>query len=114
MINRVPKLVESMLKTLAWEKDQLNLLALHQPNAFVLNYLRKKLKLSSEKVPTVLDGFGNTGPTSLPLIFSEKGESLIEKSELSKVIMVGFGVGLSWAGLSCDLSETTFIKPKEV
>ena len=114
MIKCVPHLVESMLATLNWGKDELDLLALHQPNIFVLNYLRKRLKLDPEKVPTVIEGFGNTGPSSLPLIFSEKGESLFEKSRLNKVIMAGFGVGLSWAGFSCDLSRTTFIKPKEV
>lgn len=114
MINRVPQFIESMLETLTWTKDQLDLLALHQPNAFVLNYLRKRLKLEPGKVPTVIEGFGNTGPTTLPLIFSEKGESLSKLSGLNKVIMAGFGVGLSWAGFSCDLSRTTFIKPKEL
>lgn len=114
MINRVPQLVESMLTTLAWEKDQLDVLALHQPNAFVLNYLRKRLKLEPAKVPTVLEGFGNTGPATLPLIFSEKGGALRENTALNRVLMAGFGVGLSWAGFSCDLSRTTFIKPKEL
>ena len=114
MIKRVPQLVESMLKTLNWKKDELDLLALHQPNTFVLNYLRKRLKLDPEKVPIVVEGYGNTGPTSLPLIFSVKGISLYKTSQLHKVIMAGFGVGLSWAGFSCDLSNTTFLQPKEV
>jgi len=114
MIKRVPQLVESMLATLNWKKDELDLLALHQPNMFVLNYLRKRLKLEPEKVPIVVEGFGNTGPCSLPLIFSEKGNNLNKTSRLQKVIMAGFGVGLSWAGFSCNLSNTTFIQPKEI
>lgn len=114
MISCVPQLVKSILGALNWQKDELDLLALHQPNKFVLNYLRKRLKLDPEKVPTVIEGYGNTGPSSLPLIFSEKGNSLTKKSQLQKVIMSGFGVGLSWAGFSCDLSNTTFVQPKEI
>ena len=59
------------------------------------NYLLKKLKLDQEKVPVSLDRFGNTSSVSIPLtIVSELSERLRERK---KVLLSGFGVGMSWA-----------------
>lgn len=110
-ISEVPLMISETLKTLDWKQEDVGCFALHQANAFMLNYLRKKMKLSIEKVPISVDGFGNTGPASIPLMLCDKAAELSKKNQLEKVVMCGFGVGLSWGTASTDLSSTIFYKP---
>ena len=63
-------------------------------------------------MPVVVDGFGNTGPATIPILLTET----LNDDNISiykKVILCGFGVGLSWGAVSCDLSKTKIIKTLE-
>jgi 3-oxoacyl-[acyl-carrier-protein] synthase-3 len=67
----------------------------HQANKYMNDYLQKKLKLESEKVPASVSKFGNTSSVSIPLtIVSELQGKLNGSKEL---FLCGFGVGMSWA-----------------
>ena len=58
------------------------------------DFFTKKLKANPEIIPYCIDRFGNTSSASIPLtIVSELKDKL---KEPSKVIMCGFGAGLSW------------------
>lgn len=110
-IKRVPTLIDEILDFANWEKDEVDLYALHQANKFMIDYLRKKCKVALEKMPVVVDGFGNTGPGTIPILLTELNS--INK-ELNKVIMCGFGIGLSWGALSCNLSKTNILNTIEL
>ena len=69
----------------------------HQANAFMLNYMRRKLNISSERFYVDFEDKGNTVSSTIPFVISSKGD--IQKS----LILVGFGVGLSWA--FCELQS---------
>lgn len=62
-------------------------------------------------MPLMVDGFGNTGPNSIPLLITELYHE--NSSSLNKVLLCGFGVGLSWGALSCNLSQTRVLKTIE-
>jgi len=72
----------------------------HQANKFIVNSLIKKLRIPPERAPIHVARHGNTGPASIPLTICL--ERL--KQPLGISALVGFGVGFSWAGLTCDLS----------
>lgn len=109
-IKRVPTLLEEIVSYSNWEKDEIDLYALHQANKFMIDYLRKKCKVALEKMPVVVDGIGNTGPATIPILLTE----LRSKSQtFKKVILCGFGIGLSWGAVSCDLSNTKISKTIE-
>jgi 3-oxoacyl-[acyl-carrier-protein] synthase-3 len=62
----------------------------------MLDALRKKLKVPEEKVPVHVEHCGNTVSSSIPFALIE----LRERGGLadgSKAMLVGFGVGYSWA-----------------
>ena len=63
--------------------------------------IRKKLKLTKEKVPYSLEKFGNTSSVSIPLTMVTQLQSKLENENL-KLLLSGFGVGLSWA--SCYIT----------
>jgi 3-oxoacyl-[acyl-carrier-protein] synthase-3 len=110
-IKRVPPLIEEILDFVNWKKDEVDLYALHQANKFMVDYLRKKCKVSLEKMPVVVDGIGNTGPGTIPILMTELNSN---NKELNKVIMCGFGIGLSWGALSCNLSKTNILNTIEL
>lgn len=111
-INRVPLLIKEIVGFSGWAKDEVNLFALHQANKFMVDYLRKKSKVDLDKMPVVVDGFGNTGPATIPILLTELlGDNIT--TGYKKVVMCGFGVGLSWGALTCDLSKTKIIKTLE-
>ena len=112
-INNVHTNINELLEYMQWEKNAVDLFALHQANNFMVTYIRKKLKVPPEKVPMNVTNYGNTGPATIPLLFSDlcsEAEANVSAS-LSKVIMSGFGVGLSWGSIAADLSKTRFYRP---
>lgn len=108
-ISNVHKNIDSLIGQMEWNKEDVKLYALHQANNFMVNYIRKKLKVNEEKVPTNIKNYGNTGPASIPLLLSDMFSS--GKADLDKVIMSGFGVGLSWGSIACSLNNTNFYEP---
>lgn len=113
-LREIPLLMDELLEDTGWEKDEVGTFALHQANKFMLDYLRKKMKLQKEAVPIAVSHVGNTGPASIPIMFSIKHKELAEKNQLQNVVCCGFGVGLSWAACSLDLSSTLILDPVEV
>lgn len=73
------------------EKEKLNFFFFHQANKFMIDMIRKKLKLSVNQVPYSLEKYGNTSSASIPMTISTQNLNL----ERNEVIMCGFGVGLS-------------------
>jgi 3-oxoacyl-[acyl-carrier-protein] synthase-3 len=63
----------------------------HQANKFMLEMIRKKLKLESNQVPYSIIKYGNTSSASIPLTLSILGDNVRNK----KIAVCGFGVGLS-------------------
>lgn len=108
-ITKVHKNIESLLEMVGWKKEDLNLVALHQANKFMVDYIGKKLKVPSELVPVNVSHYGNTGPATIPLLLSDYCSS--KEQNLQKVVLSGFGVGLSWGSATCDLSKTYFYGP---
>jgi 3-oxoacyl-[acyl-carrier-protein] synthase-3 len=90
----VPKSIKNMLSFLNKQSTDIDYLILHQANKFMTDFLAKKLKFSPLQVPYSIDRYGNTSTASIPLtIVSELENKLFEEK---KVILCGFGVGLSW------------------
>ncbi len=112
-LREIPPMVEELLDQTGWRKDEVGTYALHQANAFMLEYLRKKMKLQKPVVPIAVSDVGNTGPASIPLMLCIKHRELSSNHQLQKVICCGFGVGLSWASCSLDLASTLILDPIE-
>lgn len=105
----VRKNIDGLLELMGWNKEDVDLFALHQANAFVVNYIAKTMKEPKDKVPTNVVNYGNTGPSSIPLLFSDLYSK--DKRKMDKVTSCGFGVGFSWGSFATDLSQTTFYSP---
>lgn len=67
----------------------------HQANAFMLNFMRKRLKIESDRFFVDLEDGGNTVSCTIPIALKKYSQS-VEKE--TTIAIVGFGVGLSWSG----------------
>lgn len=87
----VPANITAMLAANDLTVADIDCFAMHQGSRFIVDTLKKKLNIDDEKVPFVAADYGNTVSSSIPLLLSEVDASA------KRVVIAGFGVGLSWA-----------------
>jgi 3-oxoacyl-[acyl-carrier-protein] synthase-3 len=95
-IKRVPPLIRDTLELGGLAKDDIDYYILHQSNQFIMRHLAKKMGIPEAKVPLTLGDFGNTGGPSIPLTMTQGGLERPDGRPLT-LMLVGYGVGLSWA-----------------
>lgn len=104
MLREVPPLVEKILEKSGLAREQIDYYVFHQPNAFMLKYIQTKCALSDMNFFNQAERTGNTMASSIPIGIAE----VIKKQppeQLSRVMLAGFGLGLSWAGCLADLTH---------
>lgn len=74
----------------------------HQASKLVLDEIKKSLKIPSEKIPFINHEIGNTVSTSIPHLLLED-KFLDNKKFFKKILISGFGVGLSWSTLLMEM-----------
>jgi 3-oxoacyl-[acyl-carrier-protein] synthase-3 len=93
----VPRLTRQLLDQSGWSRDQIDFCLVHQATAYMLEHLRSHLDFDTDRLPIGLNDCGNTVSCTLPLLINDLrggGQLVPEKQSL----MIGFGVGYSWAG----------------
>jgi 3-oxoacyl-[acyl-carrier-protein] synthase-3 len=102
-LERVPRLVEELLDRLGLARDDVDFFLMHQATLHMLERLRERLKVSAQKLPLVMEDIGNTVSSTIPIAI----ERLRSQGRLTpgvRSLLVGYGVGFSWAG--CCWTET--------
>lgn len=94
-LRKVPGLIQAILDKHGLQKEDIDFFILHQANGTMLEFLRKRMKIPQEKFIISLEHTGNTVSASIPLAM----KLLMEEQNIpegSKVLVAGFGIGLSW------------------
>ena len=95
MMTGVPETVGRCLERNSLTREDIDLFVFHQANAFMLKGVAKKMGLPLNKVPIHMEERGNTVSSTIPFVL---GDFLADRKLAGKKILVcGFGVGLSWA-----------------
>jgi 3-oxoacyl-[acyl-carrier-protein] synthase-3 len=95
-ISVVPPTVQRLLQKLSLSVADIDLFIFHQANKFMLEYLFKKLKIPAEKTHIFMEDIGNTSGSSVPIALTDAWRAgKIHPG--ARVLLIGFGVGLSWA-----------------
>lgn len=90
----VPKLINRILENNNLEMKDINLFIFHQANQFMLDYIRKRCKINEDKFFISITDIGNTVSSTIPIALQRAfNDGKIKKGD--KVILAGFGVGLS-------------------
>lgn len=96
-LKEVPLAVDALLIKAQLTRDDVDYFVLHQANRFMLDALRKKLAVPVEKLPICMEDCGNTVSSTIPLALIQMREEG-RLNSTKKLMLVGFGVGYSWAG----------------
>ncbi len=100
----VPRLVEEILSKAGLERAEIDHYIFHQANRFVMNHVQKKCRLEGRPFYNDIETLGNTVGCTVPFGI-EKVLRERPSAELKRVMLCGFGVGLSWCGCLADLSN---------
>lgn len=108
VIVEVPKDIKRLFATTGEDIHKIDYYLFHQANAFINNYIAKKMKLDVDKIPWTIQKYGNTSSVSVPLtIVSELKDKMEGKKQL---MLSAFGVGMAWATaivpfVDCKISD---------
>ncbi|MCQ4814654.1 3-oxoacyl-ACP synthase III family protein [Cloacibacillus evryensis] len=95
-IEMVPQNVANVLRLHNLTLGDIDWFVFHQANQYILNYLRKKIKIPEEKFIIEMEDVGNTVSSTIPLALKRSYEHGSRFKKGDKIMLVGFGVGLSW------------------
>ncbi|MDO3410738.1 beta-ketoacyl-ACP synthase III [Saccharibacillus sp. CPCC 101409] len=88
---------EEVLRKAEMTKEDIDLFIPHQANIRIIQSAMQRLDLSEDRVMINVQKYANTSAASIPLALVEAVEEGRVK-EGDRVVMVGFGGGLTWGG----------------
>ena len=94
-LEAVPQAIDRVLAANGIGKEDIDLFVFHQANRFMLDAIRKVCALPREKFHVNLENTGNTVSSTIPIALKQLSDEG-RLTEGMRVMLVGFGVGLSW------------------
>lgn len=102
----VPTALDSILSKSSLTRQDIDYYVFHQANHFMLRSLQKICRLGKMPYWNDIRDYGNTVSNSVPIAIADMMK-ITETAKLNRVMLMGFGVGLSWGGCVVDLSNVT-------
>jgi 3-oxoacyl-[acyl-carrier-protein] synthase-3 len=94
-LRTVPDLVRQTLDKNRLKDKDIDLYVFHQANQFMLETLRQKLEIETDRFFVDMEDVGNTVSSTIPIALRRAMDKGLIKPG-SKVLIAGFGVGYSW------------------
>lgn len=95
-VRRVPEVIREVLEKNQMEQEDIRFFILHQANRRITEAVARHLKEPLDKFPMNVDHCGNTSSASIPILLDEMNR----RGELhrgDKLVLTGFGAGLTWS-----------------
>ncbi|MBP3819627.1 MAG: ketoacyl-ACP synthase III [Butyrivibrio sp.] len=99
----VPSCIDKILQKTKLKKEDIGYYVFHQANQFMLQYLQQKCDLLGMNYWNDVKNYGNTVSNSVPIAIVDMLHAS-NNVDLRNVMLIGFGVGLSWSGCLADLT----------
>lgn len=97
-LSTVASSISDMLKKKNIQASEIDYLVLHQANQLLNRSITRKAGFEPDQAPNSLYDFGNTSCATIPItLVSQLGNELGNKQ--LKLMLTGFGVGLSWGSV---------------
>ncbi len=97
-LSAVPRVFNEILEKEQKHLEEIDTVIFHQANKFILDTLQKKLKIPEDKMHRSYEHYGNTVSSTIPIGLKKEKSKNNQNGELKTALILGFGVGLSWAG----------------
>ena len=102
-LKQVPVAINALLEKTSKTIDDIDFFVFHQANSFMLDFLRKKSKIPSEKFIISLKDYGNTVSSTIPIALKNSMQNKSIDCKNKTIMLVGFGVGYSWSACLVEL-----------
>ncbi len=96
-LKAVPALVQQVCERAGITQGDVDYFVFHQANAFMLESLRRKIGISPDRFEVSMRNFGNTVSSTIPIALREAERAGRIRPGM-RILLAGFGVGLSWGG----------------
>lgn len=94
-VKQIPICIQELLEKNRLAVSDITYFVLHQANKRIIEAVAKRLHVDLEHFPMNLQEYGNTSSASIPILLHEMNEkNMLHRGD--KVIMAGFGAGLTW------------------
>lgn len=101
-VSKVPECIKQVLDKSEKTVDDIDYYILHQANIRIISSVAKRLHISEEKIPVNLHNYGNTSAASIPILMDEmKKDGRLHSG--SKIVLSGFGAGLTWGATYMEI-----------
>lgn len=98
----VPQLVNLTIEKNNLVFDDIDGFIFHQANLFMLNFIKKKIKIPDERFFVFIEECGNTVSSTIPIALKEAWKTGFLKGK-KYILLAGFGVGYSWGGVIVEI-----------
>jgi len=88
----IPKHIQKLLAKYEFEDKDIDKYILHQGSKYIVDTIRKRLKINENKVPFDMLEYGNTVSSAVPMILEKE----LHKGQ-ARMLMSAYGIGLSWS-----------------
>ena len=96
-VDAVPQMIDQILREQDLKDEDISQYLMHQATWKMLDQLRIRMGVAADRLPIELSNVGNTVSCTLPILIDQlRKTDRIERESVN--MLVGFGVGLSWAG----------------
>ena len=110
-----PKAVRDLVEYAGLDLDAVDYFVFHQANRYILSNIAKRLKIDPAKVPMqTVERYGNQSSASIPSAMCGELQEVLCGGDTQRVLLSGFGVGLSWASAIVSLSALEVCEVIEV
>ncbi|PHV70420.1 3-oxoacyl-ACP synthase [Sporanaerobium hydrogeniformans] len=95
-VTKVPQNIKALLEETPYDVQDIDWFILHQANERIITSVAKKLGVAEEKFFKNIQHYGNTSAASIPIALKE-AQNKLKKGD--KVLLAGFGAGLTWGSM---------------
>ena len=101
-VEKIPVLVKEILEKNNLTENDVDYYIFHQANAHILRKQREILEIAEKKFYINLEKYGNTVSSTIPIALKDALETgKVKRGQ--KIMLIGFGVGLSWGATIVEL-----------
>jgi len=87
--------MQEVLDHLGYTMKDINYVLFHQANARIVASVSKRMKIRQEQLYMNIEEYGNTSAASIAIMLDEMNQKGLLKKGM-KLLLVGFGAGLTW------------------
>jgi 3-oxoacyl-[acyl-carrier-protein] synthase-3 len=102
-LRAAPDAIDRVLSDAKLAIGDIDVFIMHQANAHMLAHLQRTLRIAPERFVIDMKDCGNTVSSTIPIALRRAVDQSVVRPGM-RVMLVGFGVGLSWGATLLDWS----------